>query len=81
MTAANGARWESFGEVLSGTVYTMHVHEGKLYIGGNINQSGGIWPHWVSWDGTTMESLGTGLEDPVYALESNGEIPSWAASS
>jgi hypothetical protein len=65
-----GTQWQPFGQPLYGSIEAMHVHAGKLYLGGIINvpSVGNL----VSWDGATMVPLGSGVNDVVEALTTYG---------
>lgn len=44
-------------------------HSGKLYVGGTFDSAGGIPASRIAcWDGTTWNSLGSGVNDKVFAL-------------
>jgi hypothetical protein len=68
----NGIDWQSFGTTIFGAVTAMTVHQGMLYVGGNFS-GGGLSPSLVAWDGTSMQSVGGGVNGyGVGALTSYG---------
>jgi hypothetical protein len=65
----NGSGWSALGTgtggttgVNSGTVYSMAVYNGELYVTGNIETAGGTAVNYVAkWNGTNWSAVGTGL--------------------
>ncbi len=68
----NGNAWVSFAPQIFGSVGTLHVHNDVLYIAGVFTVMGG---NIASWDGTTQQIVGGGMNNAVDALTSfNGEL-------
>lgn len=67
----NGSSWQTFGPQIFGSIYTLHVHQGVLYIGGSMSSFGNL----VAWDGSVQQTVGGGTNGIVYTLESfEGEL-------
>ncbi|MCW5551522.1 MAG: hypothetical protein KIS67_05070 [Verrucomicrobiae bacterium] len=68
--------WISMGGIpgANGEVYAAVTDaDGNLYIGGAFTVVGDVAANRVAkWDGTNWTSLGTGMNDPVYALAVSG---------
>lgn len=62
----------SFGGDITGTVRAMAVHEGDLYVGGDLTATpAGAVKYIAGWNPSTgWYSLGTGVDSTVYALRS-----------
>jgi len=86
----NGSAWEPLGsagaEGVGGTVYTLSVFQGELYVGGEFNRAGNTSLNAIArWNGERWAPLGSGLSGQgttgpatstaVYALATfNGEL-------
>ena len=71
----NGTSW-TVQKVYTGEVYDLHVHDGELYLAGDITHTGGMLVQnvLVESNGGWL-SVGGGLDGPVYTLESyNGQL-------
>ena len=70
----NGTAWSGVGtgtgNGLNGNVYALAVaSSGEVYVGGIINQAGGVAVNNVAkWNGTAWSSLGSGVNGNVKAL-------------
>ncbi len=57
------------GSGCNGHINTMKVANGKLYIGGSFSTIGGVAANNIaSWDGTTIEPLGAGVNGEVFDI-------------
>lgn len=57
------------------SVYEMVVHNGNLYIAGDFTTAGGVsCSNIAMWNGITFSALGSGVNDEVNALYSDGTI-------
>lgn len=70
----NGTEWEGVGGFINGRVSSLHVHDGKLIIGGDFTTIDSVaYNHIAAYDGNSFSSLGPGVPLPVYALETHGD--------
>jgi len=54
---------------IDGPVYTLLLHQGVLYVGGDFLFAGSTLANNIAqWDGTTWSALETGTAGPVYAM-------------
>src|SRR5438067_11674538 len=70
------ANWISMGGIpgANGPVYAVAVDgSGNLYIGGSFTAVGDVVANRIAkWDGTNWSALGSGMENPVYAIAVSG---------
>jgi len=67
----NGARWESLGDGVNGSVYTLATHGSRLYVGGSFTQADGMAASSLAQynsDTGRWSALGGGVNGVVYAL-------------
>lgn len=66
----NGTAFEVMGHGLTGTVYSMAIFEGDLYVGGSFTAFGGVANanNIASWDGVQWNAVGGGLNSWVKAM-------------
>jgi hypothetical protein len=76
----DGASWSELGGGISTGIYGTTVHAiepdgaGGLFVGGEFQQAGGMPANFIAhWNGEAWETLGSGLDGPVFALTTQGE--------
>src|SRR5690349_18157367 len=58
----NGTIWQPLGLGLDASVSSLVVYDGKLIVGGDFNQAGGLSAHAIArWDGANWRSVGDGM--------------------
>ncbi len=68
----NGASWQTFGTPVYGNIADLHVHGGRLFMGGSITL-GTSQPNLVTWDGMTLAPApGGGANGTVEVLADYG---------
>ena len=71
---ADGA-WTSLSATITGSVYTMTVGQGNLYIGGSfhLDDHAVTMENLAMWSSYNWSALGEGIDGSVYALAMEGE--------
>lgn len=68
IAAWDGDQWRTLGGGTNGTVFTLAVHDGKLFAGGLFTTAGGVEVNRVArWDGTRWQALGMGITNGTVA--------------
>ena len=67
----NGVGWSTFGGSVTRVIAFTQLGS-RLVAGGVFSQSTSEYPagHIVAWDGVGMQALGSGMDNPVFALKS-----------
>jgi hypothetical protein len=67
-------QWNHVGSGIAGTIITMEVHQGNLYVGGDFTNGAGIpdADYIARWDGCEWHAVVAGLNGPVNAIAFNG---------
>lgn len=74
--AWNGSNWRTVVDYSRGSVYSMHSHAGKLFVGGGFSSIGGVSASRIaSWNGSEWEPLGIGFTAPAATMTTyRGEL-------
>jgi len=64
----NGSTWQTIGGTTSGLIESMLVHNGRLYIAGQMNNWTPPNADVLVWDGATLQPVGGDFDDIVSTL-------------
>jgi hypothetical protein len=67
--------WSALGNGLNGDIYTMVLHNGKLYVGGSFTYDGSgatLLNHLAVWDGNSWQPAGGGVNGNVTSIVFKG---------